>query len=50
MTERTIRQKTRTLDGRPAAERIEQLEAEVAALRAELAKLRAAHPTPQPEE
>ncbi|HJQ66366.1 MAG TPA: hypothetical protein VJ816_08315 [Gemmatimonadales bacterium] len=45
MTDRTIRQATRTYDGRDAAERIAHLEAECAALRAELARLREADRT-----
>ena len=40
-TEATLR-RSRTHDGRPADERIKQLEEEVAALRAELARLREA--------
>lgn len=40
MTERDIRQATRTSDARPAPERIEQLEEEVTALRKEMAKVR----------
>lgn len=42
MTERLLRQATRTHDGRDQAERIEHLEAEVKALRAELARVREA--------
>ena len=42
MTDRAIRQATRTHDGRDQAERIEHLEAELAACRAEIARLREA--------
>jgi hypothetical protein len=45
MTDRALRHATRTYDGRDAAERIEFLEAEVTALRAEVARLRSAEDT-----